>query len=78
MGGQGDPLEIVQEIKICSYNKWYMHKLESILEDEAHKILWDFEVLIDPLIPTRRLDIVLINKKNKTKKQETKNKTPNV
>ena len=32
-----------------------MQKQESVLENETHKILWDFEIQTDPLIPTRRL-----------------------
>ena len=43
--------------------KWYMHKPEPVLENETHKILWDFEVHSDHLIPARRLDLVLIDKK---------------
>ena len=34
-----------------------MHKSESIWENEVHKILWDFEIQTDHLIP------VIINKK---------------
>ena len=39
-----------------------MHKLESILENETHKILWDFEISTDHLIPTRRPDLVFMKK----------------
>ena len=39
-----------------------MHKLESVLENEKQKILRDFEIQTDHLIPARRPDIVLINK----------------
>ena len=39
-----------------------MHKLESVLENEMHKILWNFEIEIDLLISTRRPDLVIINK----------------
>ena len=35
----------------------------SVLENEKHKILWDFKIQTDHLIPTRRLDLVEINKK---------------
>ena len=45
LGGKGDPLGIVQEIKIDHITKWYMHKPESVLKNEIHKILWDFEIL---------------------------------
>ena len=31
-----------------------------------HKILWDFEIKTDHLIPARRPDLVLINKKERT------------
>ena len=42
-----------------------MHKPESVLANEIHKILWDFEIHIDHLIPTRRPNLVLINKKKR-------------
>ena len=31
-----------------------MHKPESILKNEAYRILWDFEILTDHLIQSRR------------------------
>ena len=40
-----------------------MHKSESVLENEICKIIWDFEIQTDHLIPARKLDIVLTNKK---------------
>ena len=42
-----------------------MHNLESILEKEMHKLLWDFEKQMDHLILTRRPDLVRANKKNR-------------
>ena len=38
-----------------------MNKLESIQENEIHKILWDFDIQTDQLIPARRPDLVLKN-----------------
>ena len=38
-----------------------MHKPESVLENEMHKILWDFETQTDHLIPIP--DFVIINNK---------------
>ena len=38
-----------------------MHKPESILKNELHNILWDFEIKTDPPIPARRPDLVLIS-----------------
>ena len=40
-----------------------MHKQESIQENQMYEILWEFEIQTDLLIPIRRLDRVLINKK---------------
>ena len=44
-------------------NKWYMHKLESLLENKMHKIPWDFDKQTDNEIPAWRPHLVLINKK---------------
>ena len=44
-------------------NKLYMHQLESVLKNETHKILWDFEIQTNHLISDRRPDFVLINKR---------------
>ena len=49
-----------------------MHKPESVLENETHKILWDFEIQTDHLIPTRKPDLVQINKKKKKEKERKK------
>ena len=40
-----------------------MHKQEYILEKEACKILWYFEIQTDHLTQARRSDLILINKK---------------
>ena len=40
-----------------------MHNPDSVPEIETHKILWDFEIQTDHLIPARRPDLVLIKKK---------------
>ena len=42
-----------------------MHKPESVLEMDTHKILWDFEIQVDHQIQTKRQDLELINKKKK-------------
>ena len=36
--------ELCKELKFDHTNKWYMHNPESILENEMHKLLWDFEI----------------------------------
>ena len=42
-----------------------MDEVESILENKMHKIHGDFEIQIDHPIPTRRPNLVFINKKKK-------------
>ena len=43
-----------------------MYKLKFLLENEIHKILWNFEIQMDPLVPARRPDLELIHKKKRT------------
>ena len=62
-GGQGDPLGIVEKLTFDQTNKWYIHNTKFVLENETHKLLWDFEIQTDHLISTRRIDQVIINKK---------------
>ena len=41
-----------------------MHNGESVLENEAHNILWDFNIETDPVIMARGPDILIVNKKD--------------
>ena len=38
-------------------DKWYMHKLESVLGKEIHKILWNFKIQSAHQIAVIRLNI---------------------
>ena len=42
-----------------------MHKQKSMLQNNIHKILPDFEIQTDHPIPSRKSDLVLIYKKKK-------------
>ena len=53
-------------------NKWYKHKPASVLENDTHKLLWDFDIQTDPLISARRPDFMMINQKKKKKKRKKK------
>ena len=57
--------ELCKKLNFHHATKWYTHKPESVLENDTHKILWDFEIQTDHLIPARRPDLVLINKKKR-------------
>ena len=54
-----------KKLKFDHTNKWYMHNPAPILENAMHKLLWDFNIQTDHLIPTRRPDLIIINKKKK-------------
>ena len=47
-----------------------MHNPESVLQNETHKPLWDFETKTDHLIPARRLDLMIVKEKEKAKKKD--------
>ena len=42
-----------------------MHKLESILENETQKVLWEYEIKTNHLISARRPDLEIVNKQTK-------------
>ena len=58
--------EICKKCKFYHTNKWYMHNPEPVLENDMHKLLWDINIQIDHLIPARRKDLIIINKKMST------------
>ena len=47
-----------------------MHNPERLLEYDTHKLPWDFDIQTDHLISTRKLDLIIINKKKRTYKIE--------
>ena len=49
-----------KRLKFDYASKWHMHKPKFDLENEIHKILWDFEIQMDYLILARRPKFVLI------------------
>ena len=40
-----------------------MHNPAPVLENDTHKLQWDFDIQTDNLISARRLDIIIINNK---------------
>ena len=42
-----------------------MHNPAPVLENDMHKILWDFDIHTDHLTSARRPDLIIINKKKK-------------
>ena len=58
-----------KQFKFDHSNKWYTHNPASVLENDTHKLLWDFDIHTDHLISARRPDLIIINKKKKKKKK---------
>ena len=44
------------------------HEPESVLENEDYKILWDFSIQTDHGIEARKLDLVVVDKKERSSK----------
>ena len=47
-------------------NKWYMQNPAAVLENDTHKLLWDFDIQTYHLISARRPDFIVINQKLRT------------
>ena len=60
--------EMCKKFKFNHTNKWYMHNPAPVLENATHKLLWDFNIQTDHLIPARRPDLIIINKKRQLAK----------
>ena len=50
-------------VKVCE--RWYEHKVESVIEKDIVKILWDVCIQVDRQIEHRRPDIVVMEKNTK-------------
>ena len=69
--------EMCKKFKFDHTNKWYMHNPAPVLENDSHKLLWDFNIQTDHLIPARRPDLIIIKKKKKKKKKKRKENLQN-
>ena len=52
-------------IQFYHTNKWYMHNPALALENDSHKLLWDFNIQTDRLITARRPHLIIINKRKR-------------
>ena len=55
--------EMCTKFKFDHSNKWYMHNPPTVLENDTHILLWDFEIKTYHLTLARRSDPIIINKK---------------
>ena len=63
--------EMCKKFKFDYINKWYLPNPAPVLENDTHKLQWDFNIQTDHLIPARRPDLIIIN--NKKKKENLQN-----
>ena len=54
-----------KKFKFDHANEWYIHDPAPVLENDTHKLLWDFDVQMDDLISARRPDLIIISKEKK-------------
>ena len=59
--------KMCKKFKFDHANKWYVHNPAPVLENDTHKLLWDFDIQTDHLISARRPDLIIINNKKKRK-----------
>ena len=65
LGGEGDPLGIVQEVKIWPYEQMVYAQPRIC----SGKVLWDIEIQTNHIIAIRRPDLVIVKKKKNEKKR---------
>ena len=57
--------EICKKLKFDHTNKWYLHNPAPVLENDTHKLLWDFDIHTDHLVSAIRPDLIIINNKKR-------------
>ena len=57
--------EMYRKFQYDHTNKWYMHNPAPAPENDSHKLLWDFNIQTERLIPARRPDLIIINKRKR-------------
>ena len=60
--------ETYKKLKFDHMNKLYLHNPAAVLENDPHKLQWDFDKQTDYLISSRRLDLIAINNKKELTK----------
>ena len=53
--------KLARKCKFEAGDKWYEHELESVLENEDYKILWEFSIHTDHVIEVRRPNLVVVD-----------------
>ena len=59
------PWEMCKKFKFDHINKLYIYNPAAVLENDTHKLLWDFNIRTAHLIPVWRPDLIIINNKKR-------------
>ena len=54
--------EMSKKFRFSRMNKWYIHNKATVLENDTHKLLWDFDIKTGHVISARRPDFILTKK----------------
>ena len=57
--------EMCRKFQFDHTNKSYMPNPAPVRENDSHKLLWNFNIQTDHLIPARRPDLIIINKRKR-------------
>ena len=57
--------EMCKKFKFDHTNKWYMPNPAAVLENDTHKLLWDFDIHTGHLISARRPNLIITNNKKR-------------
>ena len=68
--------KMCKKFQLDHTNKWYMHNQAPVLENATHKLLWDFNIQTDHLIPAWRPDLIINNNKKKENLQNSRLRCP--
>ena len=60
--------EMWNKFKFDHANKWYMLNPEPVLQNDTHKLLWEFDMQTDHQISGRKPNLIIICKKKKKRK----------
>ena len=63
--GKAIHCEMCKKFRFEHTNKWYIYNPAPVLENDTHKLPWDFNIQTDHLIHARRPDLIIINKKKR-------------
>ena len=63
---QGDPRRYQRNLNLTIRNKWYMHNPASVMKNDTHTFLWDFDIGLNHHISARKIRYYKNQQKKRT------------